>query len=289
VLVLVLRAGLALFWGFLDTYLYFQAQLWVDTRARGKLFSIQKGEFRKSSRLDTHLSTTINYPQPSSLTTRGNCAAWGTLWEVETRRDCARACPSTERRKRVLMYKANLRSPGADPSGAHPPGGWSSSVETKGNRMTNTQKEPDRKSSSSHVVIPSGCPTPFLRPPVFPPLAPHTSRGVAAAHHLFHQSLRWLRLIPAPSRFVPVLPALATSMQRVSARALSAFSRDARIIAVVTGPVAVLAVEAAVEPAEEEHWSLVGGIGGEEGWMERDVLWQRGGRGVGSGLEGDSR
>jgi hypothetical protein len=134
VLVLVLRAGLALFWGFLDTYLYFQAQLWVDTRARGKLFSIQKGEFRKSSRLDTHLSTTINYPQPSSLTARGNCAAWGTQWEVENRRDCARACPSTERRKRLLMYKANqanLRSPGADPSGAHRPGGWSSSVETK--------------------------------------------------------------------------------------------------------------------------------------------------------------
>jgi hypothetical protein len=72
VLVLVLRAGLALFLGFLDTYLYFPAQLWVDTRTRGKLFSIQKGEFRKSSRLDTHLSTTINYLQPSSLTARGN-------------------------------------------------------------------------------------------------------------------------------------------------------------------------------------------------------------------------
>jgi hypothetical protein len=69
----------------------------------------------------------------------------------------------------------------------------SSSVETKGNRMTNRQKEPDRRgSSSSYVVIPSGCSTPFLisgRPPVFSPLAPHFSRGIAAAHDLFHHIL----------------------------------------------------------------------------------------------------
>jgi hypothetical protein len=60
--------------------------------------------------------------------------------------------------------------------------------------MTNRQKESDRKnSSSSYVVIPSACPTPFLssgRPSVFPPLAPHTSRGIAAAHYLFHHYRR---------------------------------------------------------------------------------------------------